>query len=142
MKSRIILRHTICYSSQSSNIIFSNKLFHFSYKLLSPPSEKKTTFLWGFCRVFVIFFQYCFMSETQLLMTESDFFGFFSRNHFLEGAFTFQLEGGFIFKSVFVGRGGAPWEHQLWWGGVGVKKIMETSHAPHYRKPYIVRPGN
>ena len=30
------------------------------------------------------------MIETQVLMTVSDFSGFFSRNHFLEGGFTFH----------------------------------------------------
>ena len=45
------------------------------------------------------------MIETQVLMTVSDFSGFFSRNHFLEGGFTFQwgvcFSGGaegFIYK--------------------------------------------
>ena len=33
------------------------------------------------------------MSETQVLMTVSDFWGFFSRNCFLEGGFTFQWVG-------------------------------------------------
>ena len=40
------------------------------------------------------------MIETQVLMTVSDFSGFFSRDHFLEGGFTFQCfsdESGFIF---------------------------------------------
>ena len=38
-----------------------------------------------------IFFQCCFMIETQVFMAGSDFSGFFSRNHFLEGGFTFSL---------------------------------------------------
>ena len=40
------------------------------------------------------------MIETQVLMTVSDFSGFFSRDHFLEGGFTFQCfsdGSGFIF---------------------------------------------
>ena len=32
------------------------------------------------------------MIETQVLMTVSDFLGFFSRNHFVERGFTFQWE--------------------------------------------------
>ena len=34
-----------------------------------------------------------FMTETQVLMTVSDFSGVFSRNHFLEESFTFQWDG-------------------------------------------------
>ena len=73
----------------SMKIVFSNKLFHFSYKILNALSEKMT-----FCGISVIFSQYCFMSEIQVLMTVPDFF---SRNHFLEGGFTFEWRG-FIFK--------------------------------------------
>ena len=64
------------------------------------------------CGISAIFFQCCFMIETQVLMTVSDFSRFFSRNHFLEERFTFQWEVcffrwrmGFIFKW---GGGGAP----------------------------------
>ena len=42
-----------------------------------------------FCGISAIYFQCCFMSEAQILMTISDFWGFF-RNHFLEGGFAFQ----------------------------------------------------
>ena len=59
-----------------------------------------------FCGIFATFFQ----SETQLLMTVSDLLGFFSRNYFLEGGFTFQWGG--IWFSVEWGlnfkRRGAP----------------------------------
>ena len=54
------------------------------------------------------------MIETQILMTVSDFFWFFSRNHFLEGGFTFQWGGGGGFFSwelhfyVQEEGGGAP----------------------------------
>ena len=41
------------------------------------------------------------MSETQVLMTVSNFWVFLSRNHFLEGGFIFQY-GGLHFKSVCV----------------------------------------
>ena len=34
------------------------------------------------------------MIETEALMIVSDFLGFFSRNHFLEGGFTFHWEVG------------------------------------------------
>ena len=98
------------------------------------------------CGISVIFFQCCFMSETQLLMIDSDFFFFFFFYHFLKGAFTFQLEGDFIFKCVFVGGGEAPHGGISFDGGRALKKVMKTSHAPHhvphYRKPYIVSTGN
>ena len=59
-----------------------------------------------FCGIFATFFQ----SETQVLMTVSDLLGFFSRNYFLEGGFTFQWGG--IWFSVEWGlnfkRRGAP----------------------------------
>ena len=54
------------------------------------------------------------MIETQVLMTIPDFFGFFSRNHFLEGGFTFQWKGGcfsvggFIFMCGGEGGWGCP----------------------------------
>ena len=54
------------------------------------------------------------MIETQALMTIPDFFGFFSRNHFLEGGFTFQWKGGCFSVSwelhfyVQEGGGGCP----------------------------------
>ena len=60
--------------------------------------------------IFAIFL-HCFMIETQVLMAVSDALGFFTRNHFLEGDFTFQ-GGGFIFK---------------WGGGWG----LEGGWVPH-----------
>ena len=36
------------------------------------------------------------MTEIQVLMAVSDFFGFFSSNHFIEGGFTFQWGASFI----------------------------------------------
>ena len=39
----------------------------------------------------------CFIFETQVLMTVSDISGFFSRNYFLEGGFTFHFGGGGVF---------------------------------------------
>ena len=58
----------------SSNIVFSNKLFHFSYKILNAPS-KKIMFSRNFCHLFSVLF------------CDSDFF--FSRDHSLKGGFTF-----------------------------------------------------
>ena len=136
MKSRIILHHIICYPSQLINIIFSNKL-------LNAPSEKKTTFMWNFCHLFpMLFYEWNTIINDRFRF----FFSFFSRNHFLKGAFTFQLEGDFIFKCVFVGGGEAPHGGISFDGGRALKKVMKTSHAPHhvphYRKPYIVSTGN
>ena len=62
-----------------------------------------------FCGISVIIFQCCFMSKTQLLMTASNRFGLFSRNHFLEGGFIFSGEG----------------LHWLWWGQVFKKKSWD-----------------
>ena len=39
---------------KSSNTIFPNKLFHFSYEILNAPSEK-ITFLWNFCHLLSFF---------------------------------------------------------------------------------------
>ena len=68
-------------------------------------------------------------------MTVSNFWGFFSNNHFLEGGFIFQ------WGASFLSQGGIPWGHQLWWGGL--KKTWdwgwgEGRHIPchpHYGKP-------
>ena len=66
-----------------------------------------------FCGISAIFFQYCFMNETQVLIAVSNLFGFFSRNYSLEGGFTFQWgEGGFTFQQ---GEGGFTFQ----WGGGG-----------------------
>ena len=68
------------------------------------------------------------MSETKVLMTVSDFSGFFSRNHFLEEGFIFQWRGGGIFSVgglnfYVVGGGGVSW-------GGGVETPI-----PPYGKP-------
>ena len=47
-----------------------------------------------FLPAFSMFFLCCFVIETQMLMTVSDFAGFFARNHFLEGGLHFSTEGG------------------------------------------------
>ena len=61
------------------------------------------------CGISAIFFQCCLMIETQVLMTVSDFLKIFSRNHFLEGGFTFQWE--FVSQmggASFLSEGGTP----------------------------------
>ena len=50
------------------------------------------------CKISAIFFQCCFMIETQVLMAVSDFFGFFSRNNLLEGSFLPFSMGDLFFR--------------------------------------------
>ena len=114
--------------------MFSNKLFYFSYKILHNAPCKKIMFLWNS----TIFFQCCFMSETKVLMTVSDFSGFFSRNHFLEEGFIFQWRGGGIFSvgglNFYVGGRGC------FMGGASVLmgRGVETP-IPPYGKPWTVQ---
>ena len=80
---------------------------------MNAPSEK---IMFSWCS-FAIFFQsvvLC-MIETQVLMAVSDFSGFFSRNHFLEGGFIFQWGVVFLLGDApvlcSVGWEGAPAMH-------------------------------
>ena len=57
------------------------------------------------------------MSETQVIMAVSDLSGFFSRNHFQEGSFTFQW-GGFVFQFRVLHFSARV-------GGMGVSVLME-----------------
>ena len=90
--------------------MFSNRLFQFSYEILNAPSEK-IMFLCNFCHLPSV----CFMGETKVLMAASDFFYFFSRNHFLKGAsffiggFAFQLGVGASFLSAVAPNGWGNW---------------------------------
>ena len=95
-------------------MIFSNKLFHFLTKFRIIQERKSHS-----CRISAIFFQCSFMIETQVLMAVSDFSGFFSTNHFLEGGFTFQLEGG------------RPMGHISFDGWGFRKKIVSFTHCLH-----------
>ena len=54
--------------------MFSNKLFLFSYEILNAPSKRENQV---FVEFLPSFFQCCFMSETQVLMTVSNFVWFF-----------------------------------------------------------------
>ena len=72
-----------------------------------------------FFGIYVICHQFCFMSETQVLMAVSDFLDFFSRNHFLEGA-SFVSVGGFVFQLrgasfLIGGNGGGGGGHGGHW---------------------------
>ena len=74
-------------------------MFHFSDKILNTPSE-------NFCGISAIFFQCCFMSEAQVLMTVSDLFCFF----FWKGALLFKWGASFLSGGGMGGeRGGGPW---------------------------------
>ena len=93
-----------------------------------------------FYRISVIFSLYCFMIETQVLLTVSNFWAFLSRNHLLEGSFTFQWWEGLVFSwgalflSVYVcvcmcvcvcvgGGGASPW---------GALALMRGLHGGHW----------
>ena len=82
--------------------------------------------LWNFCHLFLVLF-YEWNNYNQVLITVSDFFGHFSKNHFLEGGYTFQW-GVFLNRGDF--KGGCPnGMHWIWWRGFP-KKIMrcEITH--------------
>ena len=73
-----------------------------------------------FCGISAIFLQCCFISETQVIMTVSNFFwGFFSMINFLEGCFTFQWGASFFSGGCLMEGGGINFD-----GGILKKKIM------------------
>ena len=87
------------------------------------------------CGISAIFFQCCFMIETQILMTVSDFLGFFSRNHFLEGDFTFQWGGGEVgcFSAggfIFTCKRGCPMRGIGFDGGFLKKRSQDGGATP------------
>ena len=87
--------------------------------------------LWNFCHPFPVFYDWNTSTNDRIR-----FFRVFSRNHFLEGGFTFQWGWvlffrweGFIFKWV-----GAPWGYWFWWEGGSKKKVAwgGTLHHHHH----------
>ena len=114
----IFLRRIIC---QLSRLI----------KILNAPSEK-ILLLRNFCNLFPVLF---YKWNTQVLMTVSDFLGFFSKNHFLEGALFINWRGSILSGAEGGGVGGR--EHRLWWGGF--EKIMRWG-APHSPPPTPMAP--
>ena len=105
-----------------------NKLFHFSYKILDAPSDK-IAFLWNFCYLF----SYAVLWVKQVLMTVSDFSGFFSRIHILERGFTFQWGGGCFSEWGFILKWGVPHGVGIGFdeGGGGSKKIIGWGRGGH-----------
>ena len=80
------------------------------------------------CGIFAIFFQCCFMIETQAINEGFRFFRVFFQEslsgrglHFSMGAVCFSVGGGFIFK----------WGHQFGWGAEGgfEKKLQDGGGA-------------
>ena len=119
--------------NQSSNIIFSIKLFHFSFKILNATS-KKIMFLWNFCHLFpVLFYDWNTSINDSFRFFRVFFWESFpgSEIHFSMGGFAFQL-GDFIFKWG-MGEGGGV-SH----GGGGLKP---SSTPPAPCPPYYGNPG-
>ena len=88
------------------------------------------------CRISTIFFQCCFMIETQVLMTVSGFSGIFFRTHFLEWGFTFLYEGFFLRWGASFLSGGVPWGTLiLIGGGGGFQKKSSDGGAPSHAPP-------
>ena len=82
------------------------------------------------------------MIETQMLMAVSDFAGFFTRNHFLEGELHFSTErGGGVFQmggASFLSWGDAPeGASVLMGGGGGQKNCRMGGGALTMRNPCI-----
>ena len=72
------------------------------------------------------------MNEAQALMTVSDFSGFYSRNNFLEGGFTFQC-GALFFSwegASFLSEG-ALYGDGIDFNGGGFQKKINRMGAPH-----------
>ena len=78
-----------------------------------------------------IFFQCCFISETQILMVVSTFSDFISRNHFLAGGFicksgvVFQLGGLHFLIYLFI-----HFFLIFFWGGGNNENHYEPSPPP------------
>ena len=110
--------------------VLSNNLFHFSYKSLNAPSEN-IMFLWNFCHLFPVLFYDWNKSITDSFW----FFRGFSRNHFLEGSFTFQCgrdcfsDREVLFLSECRGEGRAPCRASVLMQGFS-KKIIGWGGTP------------
>ena len=78
------------------------------------------------------------MIETQVLMTVSDFLGFFSRNHFVERGFTFQWEDLFFRRvaSFLSVCGRCHMGALVLMGGGGLKKIVGWGGLPPCPPPH------
>ena len=105
-------------------LIFFNKLFHFLYKIWMLQVIKSDS-----CGISAVFFQCCFMIETQVLMAVSDFSGIFSRKHFLEVGFTFQWQVYFLRWGASFLSWGCPWGASVLMGEFS-KKNCRGGHPP------------
>ena len=78
-----------------------------------------------------------------MLMTVSDFAGFFARNHFMEGGLHFSTEGGGCFSNggaSFLSSGDAPEGASILMGGGGSRKIVGWGEVlPTMRNPAFIR---
>ena len=85
-----------------------------------------------FCGISAIFLQCCFISETQVIMTVSNFFlFFFSMINFLEGCFTFQWGASFFSGGCPMEGGGINFD-----GGILKKKSFDGGGAPSHAPPH------
>ena len=117
MKPKIFLHHDLLVNSINQEIsYFLKNRFTFLTKFWMLQVRNPCS-----CGISALFFQCCFMSEIQVLMTVFDFSGVNSRNHFLEGGFTFQWEG------VVFQLGGASFLSggASWWGISFVGEVLE-----------------
>ena len=117
--------------------LFRTNCFTFLTEVRMPQVRKSCS-----CGIFAIFLQCYFMIETQALMTASDFSGVFSRNHFLEGGFTFLWGLFFRWRGLhFIFKRGHWGGHRFRWGGAGgggfeKNRWMEGAPLPHASPDY------
>ena len=120
--------------------LFRTNCFTFLTEVRMPQVRKSCS-----CGIFAIFLQCYFMIETQALMTASDFSGVFSRNHFLEGGFTFLWGLFFRWRGLhFIFKRGHWGGHRFRWeGGGGSKKIVGWRGRPSPMPPQTMgNPSN
>ena len=93
------------------------------------------------CGISAVFFQYCFMIETQVSITVSDFSKYFSRNHILEVDFTFQWGRLFLRLGAFIFKcGGAPCRALVLMGEVSKNILGWRGHSLPPWSPTMGKP--
>ena len=88
---------------------------------------KKIMFLWNFHHLFLVLF-YQWNNYNQVLITVSDFLGHFSKNHLLEGGYTFQW--GVCFWIGGISRGMPQWHALDLMKGFSKKNHVMWNHPP------------